>query len=69
MSCPHHYFYLPIDTTNYLLIHTNKEEVASSILPKIIVTKHNTKNKFFSSPSLVYLGCTPPWCKTAISRI
>ena len=34
MSCAHHYFQLPIDATNYLLIYTDKGKVANNILPK-----------------------------------
>ena len=38
MSCPHHCFLLPVDTTNYLLVYTDKGEVENNILPKIIAT-------------------------------
>ena len=53
---------LLIYTTNYLLIYRDIGEVANNILPKIIETNIIKKIKFISSPSLVYLGCTPPWC-------
>ena len=45
MPCPYHYFYFPIDTTNYLLIYTDKGKVANNILPKILAKNIIWKTK------------------------
>ena len=44
MPCPHHQSQLPIDSINYLLIHTDKREVAKKCVSKDHRNRHNKQN-------------------------